>query len=149
MRMGRRIGAVVAALTAATSLAAGVATAASAAPQLRGPEPVTQLLPGVDSGRSEWVSVLWKTDRPVCDFKVMVWGNGNVRIDYPGRRGYATFARNDSLRRGQTATTTFRVTARYDRSVWAILAANVTYNHCGRQSPTITKSTGLMLPVRA
>ncbi len=76
-----------------------------------------------------------------------VWGNSNVRVDH-GDRGYATFGRGGSLRPGRTAVTRFRVTARFDKPVWAILAATVSYDHCGRTSPTLTRNAGLLLPVR-
>lgn len=144
MGMGRRA---LAATMAGISLAS-FATPAAATPRFTGPRPVTQLLPTVDPHDPTWVAVRWATDRRICDVKVTVWGNQNVRVDYAGRAGYTSFRRSDTLRPGRTDVTSFRVTARFDRAVWAILAATVTYDHCGRNSPTLTKSTGLLLPVR-
>jgi len=144
MGKGRRV---LAATMAGISLAS-VASSAAAAPRFTGPRPVTQLLPTVDPNDPTWVGVRWTTDRRVCDVKVTVWGNRSVRVDYAGRAGYASFRRGDTLRPGRTDVTAFRVTARFDRPVWAILAATITYDHCGRNSRTLTRNTGLLLPVR-
>lgn len=147
--MGRRIGALVAAGVTGMAAATTVAGQAIAAPRKdSGPRPVSQLMQPVDPHRSQLVSVRWTTDRRVCDVKVTVWGNQNVRVSYPGRRDHASLSRGDRLRAGRTDVTEFRVTADFDRPVWAILAARVTYDHCGRDARTITKNTGLLLPVR-
>jgi hypothetical protein len=147
MGKGRRLGVLAATVAAGISLTA-TPTAAGAAPRVTGPRPVTQLLPTVDPHDPTWVGVRWTTDRRVCDVKVTVWGNRNVRVDYAGRSGYASFRRSDTLRPGRTDITAFRVTARFDKAVWVILAATITYDHCGRNSPTLTRNTGLLLPVR-
>lgn len=146
MGKGRR--ALAATLAGITLASVATPTAAGAAPRVTGPRPVTQLLPTVDPNDPTWVGVRWATDRHICDVKVTVWGNRNVRVDYVGRDGHASFRRSDTLRPGRTDVTAFRVTARFDRAVWAILAATITYDHCGRNSPTLTKNIGLLLPVR-
>ena len=143
--MSKALGAVLAAALSLVSVT--TASPASAAPRETGPRPVTQLLPTVQPNRPQGITVRWKTDRRVCDVKIRVWGNRNVRVSYPGRRDFVTFAEGDDLRPGRTDTTVFRVTAGFDRPVWAILAATITYDHCGRNAPTLTKNTGLLLPV--
>lgn len=134
---------------ATPALAVGSGTTAAEAPQLKGPRPVTQLLPAVDAGAPEWVRVRWRTDRRVCDVRVVIWGNDDVAIDYPQGRDFTSFSRGDVLGRGKTDYTAFRVRADYDRDAFALLAATISYTDCTRDTRTFSSDTGLMLPVRS
>ena len=163
MRTGRRIGIVVAAAVSVVAVAT-VSPAAAAGPggsaaqighsvdapkPKKGPRPVDQVLSGVDAGESAWVRVRWKTDRRVCDAQVVVWGDDDVEIDYPGEREFTSFSRGDSLGRGRTDFTSFRVEANPDEREFSLLAATISYTDCNRGSPLLTYTTGLMLPVRS
>ncbi|MCO8272757.1 hypothetical protein M1L60_19360 [Actinoplanes sp. TRM 88003] len=124
-------------------------TAAEARKAPKGPRPVTRMLQPIDSGESQWVRVRWKTDRRICDVKVVVWGDDEVEINYPGDREFTSFSRGDSLGKGKTDFTAFRVEADYDRSSWALLEARISFTDCGRNAPARSKDTTLMLPVRS
>jgi hypothetical protein len=149
MKTSRRIRAVLATALAAlamTSIAA--ATPAAADRRVKGPEPVNALLQTVNTNQATWVSVEWKTDRTICDAEVRVWGNPNVVIGYPSNTAtYTSFAHGSTLLRRDTDFTSFKVTPHFHRSTWALLAATITYNYCGRHSRTRTKNTGFLLPV--
>ncbi len=174
MRTGHRIGIVAASAAAAMGImsaapasaaptgqaAPGASPAHSVTAQLdvtglearkwvKGPRPVSKVLEPVNAGESEWVRVRWKTDRRICDVEVVVWGNRKVDIDYPGDREYTSFSRGDSLGRGSSDFTSFRVEADYDRDAWVKLEATISYTDCSRHSPTFSNDTGLTLPVRS
>jgi hypothetical protein len=144
----RRIGTVVAATVVALTLTSVAAAPASAASRPKGPQPVSALVSTVRSNQTSWVSVWWKTDRRVCDAKVVVWGNSRVDIGYPGNRPYTSFSNGDTLSRRETDYTSFRVTPHVNGSAWVILAATITFNNCDRHARTQSRSTGFLLPVR-
>jgi uncharacterized membrane protein len=149
MKTSRRIRAVLATAVAALAMTSvATATPAAAARRVKGPEPVNALLQTVNNNQATWVSVWWKTDRTICDAKVRVWGNANVVIGYPSNTAtYTSFAHGSTLLRRETDFTSFKVTPHYNRSTWALLAATISYNNCGRHTRTRTKTTGLLLPV--
>ncbi|MBL7260446.1 hypothetical protein [Paractinoplanes lichenicola] len=154
MSTGRRFGIIAATtlgLLAVTTPAAGAATRGETEAQkkAKGPRPVSRMLEAVDAGESSWVQVRWKTDVKVCDVKVTVRDNRHIEIDYPGDRDFTSFSRGDTLKRGKTDFTAFRVEADYDRDSWALITTKISYTDCTDESPTYTKSTDLMLPVRA
>ncbi|GAB2596874.1 hypothetical protein Aab01nite_72310 [Paractinoplanes abujensis] len=164
MSTGRRIGIVAATAAVAMGMLTVTAPAASAAtgPQqaqdlptaqakkkVKGPRPVSRTLKAVDAGESAWVQVKWKTDVKICDAQVTVRDNRHIEVDYPGEREFTSFSRGDSLKRGRTDFTAFRVEADYDRDSWALITATISYTDCEDDSPTYTRSTDLMLPVRA
>lgn len=145
MQTTRRFGAVVALATAAFGMAATVATApATAVP--RGPQPVSHWLQSVRANTGSWVTIHWRTDRPVCDAEVRVRGE-RVRVDYLGFRRSATFSRGDSLRPGRTDFTRFRVTPFGQRPGVARLWATISYDECGFRARTQTRTAVLSLPV--
>ncbi|WP_127504465.1 hypothetical protein [Actinoplanes solisilvae] len=173
MRTGHRIGIVVTAVVGIVAVvgvspaaASGTRTAAEpntqhaqntahaqnkkakAAPK-KGPRPVSQVLSAVDAGESAWVRVRWKTDRRVCDVQVVVWGDDDVVIDYPGEREFTSFSRGDSLGLGRADYTSFRVEANPDGNDFSLLAATISYTDCKRGSPLLTHTSGLMLPARS
>jgi hypothetical protein len=148
MKTSRRIRAVLATALAALAMTSIAATPAAAAGRVKGPEPVNALLQTVNTNQATWVSVEWKTDRTICDAEVRVWGNPNVVIGYPSNTAtYTSFAHGSTLLRRDTDFTSFKVTPHFRRSTWALLAATITYNYCGRHSRTRTKNTGFLLPV--
>jgi hypothetical protein len=151
MIRSRRIGAFLAAIMAAVTIASlTVAPASAATPEQKGPRPVSALLPTVDDGEMSWVSVQWRTDQTICDAKLTVVGNRKVRIDYPrDTRFYASFPHGGTLHRRSTDFTPFRVTPRFGGAAWVVLAGVLTYNFCGRHARTRTMTTGFLLPVRA
>jgi hypothetical protein len=122
---------------------------AKAAPAVKGPEPINQLI-AVQDGKTTWVKVWWKTDRTICNAKLIVWGNSQVEIGYPlNTRNYAPFNDGPTLVRRDTDFTSFRVTPHVGSSAWVILAGTLTYDYCGRHDRTQSKSTGFLLTVRA
>jgi hypothetical protein len=132
--------------TAATTSSSA---AADARKKVKGPRPVTRTLQAVDANEPEWVRVRWKTDRRICDARVVVWADDDVEITYPGDREFTSFSRGDSLGRGGTDFTAIRVEANYDRDSWALLEATISYTDCSRGSRTWSSDTTLMLPVRS
>jgi hypothetical protein len=147
MNVSRRIGAFVAATVAAVGMVAvAQAVPASAAP--KGPEPVNSLLSTVRADTPTWVNVWWKTDRRACNVKVVAWNSSRVNVDYPSGRAYTSFSHGATLDRRETDFTAFRVTATYSQGNWALIAAQVYYNDCGRHARTKVKSVGFLLPVR-
>ncbi|MCY1144604.1 hypothetical protein OWR29_41960 [Actinoplanes sp. Pm04-4] len=162
MSTGRRIGFAAAVLAASMSIATVVtATPALAVHQaagsdtsdarkrVKGPRPVTRTLQAVEANEPQWVRVRWKTDRRICDARVVVWADDDVEITYPGDREFTSFSRGDSLGRGGTDFTAIRVEANYDRDSWALLEATISYTDCSRDSRTWSSDTTLMLPVRS
>jgi hypothetical protein len=152
MNKGRRIGAIVATTAAAIGMTMTMTTApASAATKVKGPQPVNQLLSSVDSGKPEWQNVFFKTDKKVCDFKLMVWGNSRVDIGYPGElpKPYTSLYGDSKLRKNEVDYAAFKVTADYDKDRWVILTATITYNYCGKKAPTLAKNTGFLMRVNA
>jgi hypothetical protein len=147
MNISRRIAAFVAATVAAVGMPA-VAQAAPAPAAPKGPEPINSLLPTVRADTPTWVNVWWKTDHRACNVKVVAWDSSRVEIDYPSGRPYTSFSNGTTLDRPETDYTSFRFTATYSRGNWALLAAQVYYNDCGRHAPTKVKSVGFLLPVR-
>jgi hypothetical protein len=145
MNVSRLIAAIVAATVAAVGMPA-VAQAAPAAP--KGPEPINSLLSTVRAGTPTLVNAWWKTDSRACNVKVVAWNTPRVEIDYPSGRPYASFANGTTLDRRETDYTSFRVTATYSQGNWALIAAQVYYNDCGRHARTKVKSVGFLLPVR-
>jgi hypothetical protein len=145
MQKTRRIGAVIALTTAALGAAATVATAqAGAAP--RGPQPVSHWLQSVRAHTGSWVAIQWRTDRPICDAEVRVRGE-RVRVDYLGTRNSASFSRGDTLRPGRTDFTRIRVTPYLQRPGVAKLWATISYDECGFNARTRTRTAVLSLPV--
>ncbi|BBH66394.1 hypothetical protein ACTI_30790 [Actinoplanes sp. OR16] len=146
MQKTRRFGAMIALATAA----AGMATVSAAAPAAaigRGPAPVSNWLQAVRANTTSWVTINWRTDRPICDAQVRVRGE-SVKVDYFGiRRQFTTFSRGDSLRPGRTDFTRIRVTPIARRSGVANLWATISYDECGWKSRTQTRTTVLSLPV--
>jgi hypothetical protein len=150
MKIGRRIGAVVATSAAAVGMASVMAAPATAAPAARGPQVISPWLQTVDSGESEWVSVwLRGVDRRICDVRMAVRGPRNVDIDYPGNRNYTSLNGGSTLVRGERDRASFRVEANVRRDSRIILSGVVSYNDCGRFSRTQFKRFGLLLPVDA
>ncbi len=130
------------------SASALVATAPVARP-VKGPKPINQLI-AVPDGKTTSVKVWWKTDRTICHAKLIVWGNPRVQIGYPlVTRNFASFNHGPTLVRRDTDFTSFRVTPHVGGSAWVILAGTLTYDYCGRHDRTQSKSTGLLLTVRA
>ena len=103
MKIGRRVGAVVAGAAAAVGMASVMAAPASAAsPAPRGPQVVSNWLQRVDAGETEYVSVWFRgTDRRICDFKLVVRDTRQVDVSYPRHRRYATLNTGSTLVRGQ------------------------------------------------
>jgi hypothetical protein len=150
MQNVRRIGAFVAATLAALTLTSVAAAPASAATRPQGPQPVNQLLGSVRNNQTSWVNVWWKTDRTICDAKLVVWGNSRVDVDYPGNTArYTAFSHGSTLTRRGTDYTAVKVTPHYNGSSWVLLAATMTYNYCGRHARTESKTTGFLLTVRS
>jgi hypothetical protein len=149
MNKVRRLGALVTAMLAVLTVTSLVASPASAARRVKGPEPVNQLI-AVQDGQSSWVRVWWKTDSTICDAKLIIWGNSRVDVGYPfTTRNYTSFSNGDMLTRRETDFTAFRVTPHIGRSSWILLAGTMTYNSCGWHARTQSKSTGFLLTVRA
>ncbi|WP_433793684.1 hypothetical protein [Actinoplanes sp. CA-252034] len=145
MQKTRRIGVTLALATAALGTAATVATApAAAAP--RGPQPVSTWLQSVRAGTGSWVSIPWRTDRPICDAEVRVRGE-RVRVDYLGTGRSASFNRAGTLRPGRTDYTRIRVTPYLKRAGVARLWATISYDECGFHARTKTRTAVLSLPV--
>ncbi|SDT68909.1 hypothetical protein [Actinoplanes derwentensis] len=140
MRKTQRIGAFIAAATAAL----GVAAPAIAAP--RGPQPVSNWLQSVRAGAGSWVTIDWRTDRPVCDAEIRVRGD-RVQVGYSGLRRSATFSRGASLRPGRTDFTKIRVTPHVKRPGITKLWATISYDECGPKARTQTRTAVLSLPV--
>ncbi|GAA4925162.1 hypothetical protein [Actinoplanes utahensis] len=145
MQKTRRLGAIIALATAAFGMASTV-TAAPATAFPRGPQPVSNWLQSVRANTGSWVTIQWRTDRPVCDAEVQVRGD-RVRVDYPGFRRSATFSRGDSLRPGRTDFTRVRVTPYQQRPGVTRLWATITYDECGFRARTQTRTAALSLPV--
>jgi hypothetical protein len=149
MKITRRIVAFLAATVAAPGLASMVAPSpASAAP--RGPQPADQWLRPVPAGVPTWVSVWWRTDRRICDARLMVWGGSAVAIAYPSDRNYTSFSNGSTLSRRETDYASFRVTATGATLPLlgsALLPARLVYNDCGRFARTRAVDTGFLLPV--
>jgi hypothetical protein len=145
MQKTRRIGAFIALATAAVGAAATV-TAAPAGAAPRGPEPVSNWLQSVRANTGSWVSIQWRTDRPICDAEVRVRGE-RVRVDYPGFARSAEFSRGDSLRPGRIDSTRIKVTPYLQRPGVARLWATISYDECGFRARTQTRTAALSLPV--
>jgi hypothetical protein len=140
---------------AAARRAAGSATAtapaksAAAEPKVKGPEPINQLI-AVRDGQTSLVKVWWKTDRTICDAKLIIWGNSRVTVAYPPMfRNFTSFSDGPTLTRRESDFTSFRVTPHVGGSAWVILAGTMTYDYCGRHARTQSKSTGFLLTVQA
>jgi hypothetical protein len=149
MKITRRISAFLIVTTAALGLAAEVAPSpASAAPS--GPQPVNQWVRPVRAGVPSWVKVWWRTDRRICNARLVVWGDSAAAIAYPGDRSYTSFSNGSTLSRRETDYTSFRVTAT-GRTLpllgSALLRARLVYNDCGRFARTRAVDTGFLLPV--
>jgi hypothetical protein len=149
MEITRRISTFLIATTAVLGLAAVVAPSpASAAP--RGPQPVNQWLRPVQAGVPTWVNVWWRTDRRICDARLVVWGGSAAAIAYPDNRTYTSFSNGSTLSRRETDYASFRVTAT-GRTLpllgAALLRARLLYNDCGRFARTRAIDTGFLLPV--
>jgi hypothetical protein len=137
MRTSRRLAILVSAMTLASMITPAPASAAGR----DGPQPLSNVLPPVDAYGSEWVTVRWTTDRPVCHGRVRMHGGRNVDVAYPGDRDYTSFSKGGS--------TSFRLTAHEDGPDRAFLAATVDYDYCRPGSPTMNDAIGFWLPVRA
>lgn len=148
MNKVRRLSALAAALLAVITVTSLAAAPASAAQKVKGPEPINQLI-AVQDGKTTWVNVWWKTDRTICDAKLIVWGNPRVDVGYPGNRGFTSFRNGAVLDRRETDFTSFRVTPHVGNSAWVIMGGTLTYNYCGWHAQTQSKSTGFLLTVRA
>ena len=73
----------------------------SAAPRDRGGlQPLTNVLQPVDGYDSEWVTVRWTTDRPVCHVRVRMHGGRDADVAYPSDRDYTSFSMGEGLRPG-------------------------------------------------
>ena len=150
MKITRRIGAFLATAVAALGLASVVATTPASAATPRGPQPVNQWLRPVPAGTPTWVSVWWRTDRRICDARLVVWGGPRVQITYPNDRTYTSFWNGSTLSRRETDYTSFRVTAAGPTLPLlgsALLRARLIYNDCGRFARTRVTDTGFLLPV--
>jgi hypothetical protein len=149
VKITRRVGAFLAATVAALGLVLVVApSAASAAPS--GPHPVNQWLRPVPAGVPSWVNVWWRTDRRICNARLVVWGGSSVAIAYPGGRSYTSFSTGSTLSRRETDYTSFQVTATGATLPLlgsALLRARLFYNDCGRFARTRATDTGFLLPV--
>ena len=106
------------------------------------------MLPTVDAGRNEWISVYFKTDHKVCDFKMRVRG-AQVEILHPNDWDYTSLNQNSTLRHKEVDYAAFRVNADVDETEWIPLSATITWNDCGADDETREKKTSLVLPVRA
>ena len=150
MKIARRIGAFVAATVAALGLASVVAPTSASAARPHGPHPLNQWLSSVPAGTPTWVNVWWRTDRRICDARLVVWGGSAVAIAYPGGRSYTSFSNGSTLSRRETDHTSFRVTAAGPTLPLlgsALLRARLFYNDCGRFARTQVTDTGFLLPV--
>ncbi|HEY7271786.1 MAG TPA: hypothetical protein VH502_03555 [Actinoplanes sp.] len=150
MKITRRIGAFLAATVAAPGLASVVAPAPASAARPHGPHPVNQWLQPVPAGTPTWVKVWWRTDRRVCDARLVVWGGSTVAVTYPSDRSYTSFSNGSTLSRRETDYTSFRVTAAGPTLPLlgsALLRARLLYNDCGRFARTRWTDTGFLLPV--
>jgi hypothetical protein len=167
MRTSRQLAILGATVASAMTLASLVTpTPASAAPRDRGGlQPLTNVLQPVDGHDSEWVTIRWTTDRPVCHVRVQMHGGRDADFAYPNDRGYTSFSKGEGLRPGRIDYTSFRVTPNGDGPVtangdgpvtangdgpdWVFLTATVTYDYCRWESPTLNDAIGFWLPVRA
>ncbi|WP_203736965.1 hypothetical protein, partial [Actinoplanes italicus] len=145
MRKTQRLGAIVALSTAAFGMAATVTTAPAGA-AARGPQPVSSWLQSVRANTGSWVTIQWRTDRPICDAEVRVRGE-KVRVDYTGFKRSASFTRGDKLWPGRTDSVKVRVTPYLQRPGVAKLWATISYDDCGFKSRTQTRTVALSLPV--
>jgi hypothetical protein len=154
MNFGRRIGTLLAGTVAAAGMASALVAPASAAPATgpgpRGPQVDSPRLPSVDAGRWERVNVWFRgTDRPACDFKMVVRDTRQVDVAYPQRRRYASLNTGSTLARGERDRAIIRVRADVRRDTRAVLAATVSFNNCGPRARTQFKRFGLLLPIDA
>jgi hypothetical protein len=148
MNKVRRLGALAAALLTVLTVTSLSAAPASAAERVTGPEAINQLI-AVQDGQTSWVKIWWKTDRTICDAKLIIWGSSSVDIDYPANtRNFTSFNHGPTLSQRETDFTSFRVRPHVGRSAWIILAGTMTYNYCGWHARTQSKSTGFLLTVR-
>ncbi|WP_433828722.1 hypothetical protein ACQP2E_05155 [Actinoplanes sp. CA-015351] len=147
MQKTRRFGAMIALATTAAGMAA-VSAAAPAAAIGRGPAPVSNWLQAVPANTTSWVTINWRTDRPICDAQIRVRGEA-IKVDYLGARRFTTFSRGDALRPGRTDFTKVRVTPIARRNSVTKLWATISYDECGWKARTQTRTTVLSLPVVA
>ena len=148
MRVPRLIAGAVIAVFAATG---GAVTPAQAAAPVRGPKLLVPAVKAVHSGRPTWVKAYWSTSRDICDAKVTVQVAA-TDILYPSNtETYTSFYRGDTLDKGATDYTAFRVTTTVDHTIVRAIRLTMAYraeSEGGCGGPVLSRDFYATLAVR-
>jgi hypothetical protein len=146
----------IASVATALGVAAAAATPATAAPA---PAPVL-LLPvvkAVHSGKPTWVKAFWGATGNICDAQVTV-RVGHTEVLYPSNTApFTSFYEGDTLAKGATDYTAFRVTTTADHTLVRAMHLVIAYRAATTQAgggllctgPVRTRTFYASLPVRS
>lgn len=109
--MHRRLAATTALLAV---LAASLLTAAPAAAAPKANvSTVSNTAPGMNTGQTAWVSVVWKTNKTISDFKVTAAPPPGVTVAYPSGRAFTSLYGSSSLVEKTEDFTALKITIPY------------------------------------